>query len=57
MLYDISGVPTWEKVNTGLLKMYLNEVLRKFPVIQHFPFSEALFPFTSDSRSEQQGDK
>jgi serine/threonine-protein phosphatase 2A activator len=35
MLYDISGVPSWAKVNSGLLKMYLNEVLRKFPVVQH----------------------
>jgi len=22
MLHDISGVPTWNKVNSGLLKMY-----------------------------------
>ncbi|KAJ3341756.1 hypothetical protein HDU93_004140 [Gonapodya sp. JEL0774] len=42
MLYDISSVPTWLKVNTGLLKMYLNEVLAKFPVVQHFLFGSLL---------------
>ncbi|KAJ2339497.1 Serine/threonine-protein phosphatase 2A activator, partial [Coemansia sp. RSA 2671] len=31
-LYDISGVPRWEKVNQGLGKMYKAEVLGKFPV-------------------------
>ncbi|KAJ2451736.1 hypothetical protein EV183_003393 [Coemansia sp. RSA 2336] len=30
-LYDISGVPRWEKVNQGLGKMYKAEVLGKFP--------------------------
>ncbi|GAB1599225.1 serine/threonine-protein phosphatase 2A activator-like [Argonauta hians] len=37
-LWGISSVPTWEKVNTGLIKMYKAEVLDKFPVIQHFLF-------------------
>ena len=27
MLNDISGLPTWGKVNTGMLKMYEGEVL------------------------------
>ncbi|CAG0916006.1 unnamed protein product [Notodromas monacha] len=34
-LWHISGVPTWTKVNQGLMKMYKAEVLAKFPVIQH----------------------
>ena len=37
-LWSISGVPTWSKVNSGLLKMYIAEVLDKFPVVQHVLF-------------------
>ncbi|CAD5235311.1 unnamed protein product [Bursaphelenchus xylophilus] len=37
-LYNISAVPSWEKVNSGLFKMYEGEVLKKFPVVQHFLF-------------------
>eukprot|EP00049_Salpingoeca_infusionum_P000797 m.42426 g.42426 ORF g.42426 m.42426 type:complete len:437 (-) comp10690_c0_seq1:450-1760(-) len=42
VLYDISGVPEWSKVNSGLLKMYKKEVLDKFPVMQHFFFGDLL---------------
>ncbi|KAJ2376967.1 Serine/threonine-protein phosphatase 2A activator [Coemansia sp. RSA 2607] len=41
-LYDISGVPRWEKVNQGLGKMYKAEVLGKFPVVQHLVFGVLL---------------
>ncbi|KAL5483732.1 hypothetical protein EMCRGX_G020141 [Ephydatia muelleri] len=41
-LWGISGVPDWNKVNSGLIKMYKAEVLGKFPVIQHFPFGTIL---------------
>ncbi|KAJ1563709.1 Serine/threonine-protein phosphatase 2A activator [Cladochytrium tenue] len=44
VLYDISGVPGWAKVCSGLLKMYMAEVLRKFPVVQHLRFGR-LLPF------------
>lgn len=48
MLFDISrSVPTWSKVQRGLLKMYFAEVLNKFPVVQHFWFGTGLFPWTS----------
>ncbi|KAJ3188569.1 hypothetical protein HDU85_004283 [Gaertneriomyces sp. JEL0708] len=42
MLFDISGVPRWQKVNTGMLKMYIAEVLAKFPVVQHLVFGSLL---------------
>ncbi|OLL25836.1 Serine/threonine-protein phosphatase 2A activator 1 [Neolecta irregularis DAH-3] len=45
ILYDISGIPNWDKINQGLNKMYNAEVLSKFPVVQHFPFGPSLFPF------------
>ena len=37
-LWNISGVPMWSKVFTGLIKMYRAEVLCKFPVVQHTLF-------------------
>jgi serine/threonine-protein phosphatase 2A activator len=44
MLNDIASVLTWSKVNSGMTKMYVAEVLKKVPVIQHFKFG-SLFPF------------
>lgn len=42
MLYDISGVSSWQKVNKGLIKMYIAEVLKKVPIVQHFEFGNLL---------------
>jgi len=40
MLNDISHLPSWSKVCSGLLKMFSGEVLSKFPVVQHFVFGD-----------------
>ena len=38
MLNDISHLPTWSKVASGLLKLYEGEVILKRQVVQHFVF-------------------
>ena len=42
MLNDISAVPSWDKVTSGLMKMFKAEVIGKFPVIQHLKFGSIL---------------
>jgi serine/threonine-protein phosphatase 2A activator len=53
MLNDISALPEWRKVNSGLIKMYHAEVLHKFVVVQHFLFGTIL-PFEPVSSPTQQ---
>lgn len=38
MLNDITAVPNWEKVSSGLMKMFQAEVFGKLPVIKHLKF-------------------
>eukprot|EP00823_Brevimastigomonas_motovehiculus_P002243 TRINITY_DN1403_c0_g1_i1.p1 TRINITY_DN1403_c0_g1~~TRINITY_DN1403_c0_g1_i1.p1 ORF type:complete len:463 (-),score=116.50 TRINITY_DN1403_c0_g1_i1:223-1578(-) len=52
LLSDITTAKTWTKVNTGLIKMYRDEVLGKFAVIQHFIFSSFL-PADRDEENAQ----
>jgi len=42
VLWGITSVPHWTKVNQGLIKMYKVEVMSKFPVVQHFVFGNLM---------------
>ncbi|CUV04189.1 unnamed protein product [Cryptosporidium hominis] len=44
ILYSLTSVPTWEKIYSGMIKMYVAEILNKFPVAQHILFGN-LIPF------------
>ncbi|KAL9926987.1 phosphotyrosyl phosphatase activator [Glossina fuscipes fuscipes] len=41
-LWSISAVPSWSKINLGLVKMYQKEILSKYPVIQHVYFGKLM---------------
>lgn len=46
MLCDIAAtVPTWGRVNAGMVRMWQAECLGKVPIMQHFLFCGVL-PFT-----------
>ncbi|CAI7925964.1 unnamed protein product [Closterium sp. NIES-54] len=56
MINDISGVPNWNKVNSGMLEMYRAEVLEKVPITQHFLFGSIIpWPGTAGERRRMAG--
>lgn len=47
-LWNISGVENWTKINRGLFKMYCDEVLHKFPIVQHLMFGQHVLRWWCD---------
>ena len=47
VLYNVSGIDKWQRIASGMLRMYEAEVLLKFNVVQHFLFGQ-LMPYAPE---------